>query len=126
VPEVAQPPADDPFLKTVRSRFAAIFGLETDQWWFDLQEASLLIGISYSSLRNAIKTGRVKAFKIGGVGKGVYRVSQADLVEYMEACRVGPPSRRQVRPAPTGAGCTLRHLKLRTGPRDASPGGRPR
>ena len=51
----------------------------------DLPTAAKILGVSSCTLRRAVKAGKVPHRRVGGV----IRFTEDDLVDYIEACRIG-------------------------------------
>jgi excisionase family DNA binding protein len=58
-----------------------------------IAETASLLRISQSTIRNAINSGRLRAFRFGA-GRGAIRISPTDLGDFAAACASGrrPPS----------------------------------
>ncbi len=55
-----------------------------------IREAAGVLRVSESTIRNAIGSGRLRAFRFGDRG-GSIRIGRADLDDYMASCATGAP-----------------------------------
>jgi excisionase family DNA binding protein len=58
-------------------------------------EAARRLEISERTTRDLCSSGKLAHYRIGG-GRGVIRITEADLAEYLEGCRVGVRAARPV------------------------------
>ena len=72
-----------------------------------IREAAAMLRISESTVRNAIRSGQLRAFRFGTRG-GSIRIAPVDLQEYIASCATAKPSCPKV--APTTAGGRFKHL----------------
>lgn len=66
-----------------------------------------LLGVSTASVYAMVEAGRLACHRIG-LGRGTIRISEADLEDFLDACRCGPPAPRPRRLARG----PLKHLRL--------------
>ncbi len=89
----SRPPVDPPS--------AAPGGLLT------IREAAAMLRIGDSTIRNAIRSGQLRAFRFGARG-GSIRIATADLEEYIAGCATAKPLCPKA--APTTVGGRFKHL----------------
>jgi len=94
------PPADPPDDDCASPRARSVIALDANAASVDLltiREAAALLRISQSTIRNAVHSGQLRAFRFG-TRRGTIRIAASDLDDYAAACATGTPNRRS-RPA---------------------------
>lgn len=80
----------------------------SDRRLLTIREAAGLLRVSPSTIRNAIRAGRLRAFRFGIRG-GSIRIGLADLDDYQAACATTPPPMAKAQ-AGSAAGSTFKCL----------------
>src|SRR5262245_27662068 len=77
---------------------------------FTIEEVASITRTSYGNIRNAIRAGRLQAYRPAGDGNGPYRIQKRWLEDYRSSCQVRPaPAHRE--PSPRRAeGGPFKHL----------------
>lgn len=61
---------------------------KTDEQFLTIKQAAERLSISGSSVRQAIMTGKIRAYKFGTPLRGVFRIPEVELNKYINSCKV--------------------------------------
>lgn len=84
-----------------------------DGYFFSIAEVAGVLNLSSDgTIRNAIKSGKLRAVRLSAAGKGPYRIKKQWLREYLEGCEVELPQKQGAAAtnSSTGGGL-LKHIK---------------
>jgi excisionase family DNA binding protein len=81
---------------------AAVSGAQVDDGLLTIREAATFLRVSESTIRNAIRAGRLHAYRFGAKG-GSIRIAASDLQAYIASCAT-VPKRTQGRPSGASGG----------------------
>ena len=82
-----------------------------DGYFFTIREVTEVLNLSDGTVRNAIKSGELKAVRLKGAGKGPYRIKKQWLQNYLEGCEVGLPQEQEKAPTGSPTGGRFKHIK---------------